>query len=57
MHPDSLLCVVEIPRGGRNKYDYLDPDRCSEVIGWDNRVAAFEAIDAARQAFRDNGGY
>jgi inorganic pyrophosphatase len=24
MHPDSLLCVVEIPRGGRNKYEY-DP--------------------------------
>ena len=166
MHPDSLLCVVEIPRGGRNKYEYdpklgaikldrfisasvvypteygyvpdtiapdgdpldvlvcvseptfpgcvvetkviglfkmadekgpddhvvcvplndpgwntlddiddlpeqlrkeighffeiykdLDPDRCSEVIGWDNRVAAFEAIDTARRAFRDNGGY
>ena len=25
MHPDSLLCVVEIPRGGRNKYEY-DPE-------------------------------
>jgi inorganic pyrophosphatase len=24
MHPDSLLCVIEIPRGGRNKYEY-DP--------------------------------
>jgi inorganic pyrophosphatase len=118
VHPDSLLCVVEIPRGGRNKYELpscvvetkviglfkmadekgpddqvvcvpwndpgwntlndiddipeqlgkeighffeiykdLDPDRCPEVIGWDSRVAAFEAIDTARQAFRDNGGY
>ena len=72
MHSDSLLCVVEIPRGGRNKYEY-DPKlgaikldrfisasvvyRCSEVIGWDNRVAAFEAIDTARRAFRENGGY
>jgi inorganic pyrophosphatase len=24
MDPESLLCVVEIPRGGRNKYEY-DP--------------------------------
>ena len=24
MHPDSLLCVVEIPQGGRNKYEW-DP--------------------------------
>ena len=89
MHSDSLLCVVEIPRGGRNTYEHdpklgsikldrfisaavvlrkeighsfeihkdLDPDRCSEVIGWDNRVVAFEAIDTARRAFRENGGY
>jgi len=25
MHPESLLCVVEIPRGGRNKYEW-DPE-------------------------------
>ena len=25
MHSDSLLCVVEIPRGGRNKYEF-DPE-------------------------------
>ncbi|MGZ4181466.1 MAG: inorganic diphosphatase [Solirubrobacteraceae bacterium] len=25
MHPDSLLCVVEIPQGGRNKYEW-DPE-------------------------------
>ena len=34
----------------------MDPDRCSEVIGWDNRLAALDAIESARQAFRDNGG-
>lgn len=61
MHPDSLLCVVEIPRGGRNKYEY-DPklgviklDRF--ISASDNRVAAFEAIEKAREAFRENGGY
>ena len=38
-------------------YKDLDPDRCSEVNGWGDREAAFETIESARQAFRDNGGY
>jgi inorganic pyrophosphatase len=36
-------------------YKDLDPGRCSEVIGWDNRAAALEAIESARQTFRDSG--
>jgi inorganic pyrophosphatase len=36
-------------------YKDLDPGRCSEVIGWDDRAAALEAIESARQTFRDSG--
>jgi inorganic pyrophosphatase len=38
-------------------YKDLDPDRHSEVIGWDDRQAAFDRIEWARRAFRENGGY
>jgi len=38
-------------------YKDLDPDRHSEVKGWDDRDAALQTIDKARQAFRANGGY
>ncbi len=34
-------------------YKDLDPERHSEVKGWDGRDAAVEAIEKARQAFRD----
>ena len=37
-------------------YKDLDPDRRSEVMGWDNRQAAFETIEKAPRAFRENGG-
>jgi inorganic pyrophosphatase len=34
-------------------YKDLDPDRHSEVNGWAGRDAAVEAIEKARQAFRE----
>jgi len=36
-------------------YKDLDPTRCSEVDGWDDRGAAMEAIEAARQRFATRG--
>jgi inorganic pyrophosphatase len=35
-------------------YKDLDPDRHSEVGGWDDRRAALETLEKARQAFRDD---
>jgi inorganic pyrophosphatase len=34
-------------------YKDLDPDKHSEVKGWDNREAALETIEQAREAFRN----
>ena len=36
-------------------YKDLDPDRHSEVNGWDDRAAALRAVEDARRAFRDKG--
>jgi len=36
-------------------YKDLDPDRHSEVGGWDDRQAALETIAKARKMFRENG--
>jgi inorganic pyrophosphatase len=36
-------------------YKDLDPDRHSEVNGWDDRQAALETIEKARKMFRENG--
>jgi inorganic pyrophosphatase len=48
----DLTCIVEIPKGSRNKYEYdLDQDRHSEVRGWDNRDAALETLTRARERF------
>ena len=38
-------------------YKDLDPDRHSQVKGWDDRQAALETVEAARKMFRENGGY
>jgi inorganic pyrophosphatase len=34
-------------------YKDLDPDRHSEVNGWDDRAAALRTVEDARRAFRD----
>jgi inorganic pyrophosphatase len=36
-------------------YKDLDPDRHSEVNGWDDRAAALRTVEDARRAFRDKG--
>jgi hypothetical protein len=41
-----LTCIVEIPKGGRNK-----------VKGWAGREAALEAIEEARRSFLEETGY
>jgi inorganic pyrophosphatase len=56
---NELEDVDDLPRQLRAEighffdvYKDLDPDRHSEVNGWDNRAAALETIERAREAFR-----
>jgi inorganic pyrophosphatase len=36
-------------------YKDLDPGRCSEVDGWDDRAAALQTIEKAREMYRAEG--
>ena len=49
---DTVKCLVEIPKGSRNKYDYedLDPNRRSSVKGWRDREAAWGEIESVAAA-------
>jgi inorganic pyrophosphatase len=57
---NTLEDVSDIPEQLRREighffdvYKDLDPDRHSEVKGWDDRAAAFATIEKARAAFTD----
>ncbi len=57
---NTLEDVDDLPRQLRAEithfftvYKDLDPDRHSDVTGWAGREAALEAIERARQAFRE----
>jgi inorganic pyrophosphatase len=66
MATDTLICVVEIPKGSRNKYEYdpaqiahcfsvykdLDPGRSSGVNGWGDRAAAPGTITERRDRYQ-----
>jgi inorganic pyrophosphatase len=49
---NALVCVIEIPKGSRNKwYKDLDAGRHSEVKGWGGRDSALKTIQKAREQF------
>jgi inorganic pyrophosphatase len=59
---NQLEDIDDLPEQLRNEighffdiYKDLDPDRHSQVNGWDDRAAALAAIEDARRAFRDKG--
>jgi inorganic pyrophosphatase len=59
---NTLEDVGDLPEQLRNEiahffdiYKDLDPDRHSEVNGWDDRAAALRTVEDARRAFRDKG--
>jgi hypothetical protein len=61
MAEDTLICMVEIPMGSRNKYEF-DPrlgaikfERHSEPIGWANRDTERREIAEAQDRFRAQG--
>jgi inorganic pyrophosphatase len=60
---NSLEEVDDLPAQLRSEighffdiYKDLDPDRYSEVTGWDDRAAALETIEKAKEMYRSNGG-
>jgi inorganic pyrophosphatase len=60
---NSLEDVDDLPQQLRAEighffgvYKDLDPDRHSEVNGWDNRAAALETIKRSQEVFAQRGG-
>ena len=56
----QLTCLVEIPKGSRNKYEYDEerdePDRLTAIEGWADRAAAEREIEHATTRLKEQAG-